>query len=117
MIYLDNHTASRPCGPALEQMRAALDEHWKLSLPKMPLDAADLLDARYPMIYDLAGADPADSFVFTSSGAEAINQVHWTAFAEIARKEGKCHFVTSSAEDAPTLQSLKRLEELGCFVK
>lgn len=71
----------------------------------------------YQTIYDLVGADPKDTFAFTSSGAEAINQVHWTAFIELARKEGKCHFITSALEDAPTAQSLKRLEELGCFVK
>jgi cysteine desulfurase len=69
------------------------------------------------MIYDLVGADEKDTFVFTPSGAEAINQVHWTAFLDIARKEGKCHFITSTMEDAPVLQSLKRLEELGCYVK
>lgn len=117
IIYLDNHTASRPCSPALEQMRAAIEEHWRFSLPKMPFHALDALETRYPMIYDLVGAAPADSFAFTSSGAEAIGQVHWTAFLEWARKEGKCHFVTSEVEDASLLQSLKRLEDLGCYVK
>jgi cysteine desulfurase len=75
------------------------------------------MEGPYQKIYDLVGATPKDTFVFTSSGAEAINQVHWTAFLELARKEGKCHFITSPFEDLPTIQSLKRLEELGCFVK
>lgn len=69
------------------------------------------------MIYDLVGADKDAKFLFTGSGAEAIASVHWTAFMELARKEGKCHFITTPVEDFALLQSLKRLEELGCFVK
>jgi cysteine desulfurase len=69
------------------------------------------------MIYDLVGAGPKDTFHFTASGAEAIATVHWTVFIEVARKEGKTHFITCAVEDSATLQSLKRLEELGCFVK
>lgn len=75
------------------------------------------LDTRYQAIYDFVGADPKETFVFTSSGAEAVNQVLWSAFLEKARKEGKCHFIATSLEDAPTMQMMQRLEELGCFVK
>lgn len=103
MVYLNAHVATSPCGPALERMRE-VQEHLPQHLPYAP-------------IYDLLGADPKDTFAFTASGAEAINQVHWTAFIEKARKEGKCHFITSAVEDAATMQSLKRLEEFGCFVK
>ncbi len=119
MIYLDHHSATRPCGPALERGRASLEAHWAPGFQpyKLSQDLLAALDTRYQMIYDLAGASAEDVFVFTSSGAEAINQVHWTAFLELARKEGKCHFITTPVEDAPLLQSLKRLEDLGCFVK
>ena len=113
MIYLDHHSATRPCAPALERMRASLEEHW---LPGF-LPYVTPLASRYQVVYDLVGASEGDTFVFTSSGAEAINQVHWTAFLELARKEGKCHLITTALEDAPMLQSLKRLEDLGCFVK
>ncbi len=68
-------------------------------------------------LYDLVGAEKEDSFTATSSGAEAVNQVLFSCFLEVSRKTGKCHFVTSAIEDAPTLQMMKRLEELGCFVK
>lgn len=90
----------------MEQMQAALNGEWTGSL-----------EVRNQMIFDLIGAAQDDLFSLTGSGAEAICQVHWTAFTEIARKEGKSHFITSPFEDAPTMQSLKRLEELGCFVK
>lgn len=103
MISLDNHEFPRCCTPAIEQMRLGIEER----VPNISLE----------MLYDLVGADPKDSFSFTSSGAEAINQVHWTVFLEIARKEGKCHFLTTPVEDSATLQSLKRLEQLGCYVK
>jgi cysteine desulfurase len=103
MISLDSHEFPRTSAPALERIRLGVEER----SPHVPLE----------MLYDLVGADKADSFSFTSSGAEAINQVHWTAFLEIARKDGKCHFLTSPAEDIATLQSLKRLEQLGCYVK
>jgi len=98
-IYLDRAT---PCGQALEWMRA---------------ETPPSVDRCTQMIYDLVGASPKDTFLFTSSGAEAIATVHWTAFIEIARKEGKTHFITCGVEDASMLQSLKRLEDLGCFVK
>ncbi|HEY4255518.1 MAG TPA: aminotransferase class V-fold PLP-dependent enzyme [Chlamydiales bacterium] len=98
-IALDAHETGRVAAPAVEAFTAGSDS-WNRSA----------LD-------ELVGAGASDSFAFTHSGAEAIQQVHWTAFIERARKEGQCHFVTGPLEDAPTLQSLKRLEELGCFVK
>ena len=108
MIYLDGEP--RISSPAREAFQAALEDE---------LRGATLVDAlqrRALPIYELAGFKETDTLSPCSSGAEAINQVHWTAFVERARKEGKCHFVTTPNEDAPLLQSLKRLEELGCFV-
>lgn len=78
---------------------------------------SSLLAYRLEKIYELFGAEKEDVFVFTSSGAEAVNQVLWSVFLKISRTAGKCHFITSQVEDAPTLQMMKRLEELGCFVK
>ena len=104
MVYLDNHTETSPCALALEQFRLAFEQ------------GVDL-QAAQDKIFDLTGADEDASLAFVSSGAEAIATVHWSVFLDICRKEGKCHFVTASSEDAPMLQSLKRLEELGCFVK
>jgi cysteine desulfurase len=99
-IYLDNHTGTPLCSAALE---------------KLSNQASGKIDTR--PLYDLCGAQSNDVFVFTSSGAEAINQVFWSVFLEKARKEGKCHIIISCIEDAPTMQCAKRLEELGCFIK
>ncbi len=119
MIYLDHHSATRPCSPALERMALYLHDHWGASFAphRMGQELVAALDSRYQMIYDLVEAKGADQFVFTSSGAEAVNQVFWSVFLERARKEGKTHFIVSNQEDAPTLQCAKRLEELGCTIK
>lgn len=119
VIYLDHHSATRPCSAAIERMMPYLQEHWAASFAphKMGQELIAALDTRYQMIYDLVEAGEKDRFVFTSSGAEAINQVFWSVFLERARKDGKCHLIVSSIEDAPTMQCAKRLEELGCTVK
>ncbi len=119
MIYLDHHSATRPCTAALERMTPYLQDHWGASFAphRMGQELIAALDSRYQMIYDLVGAHENDRFVFTSSGAEAVNQVFWSIFLEKARKEGKSHILISNLEDAPTLQCAKRLEELGCTIK
>lgn len=119
MIYLDHHSATRPCSAALERMTPYLQDHWGASFAphRMGQELIAALDTRYQMIYDLVGAKEGDKMVFTSSGAEAVNQVFWTVFLELARKEGKTHLIVSNIEDAPTLQCAKRLEELGCTIK
>ncbi len=119
MIYLDHHSATRPCTLSLERMIPYLQEHWGASFAphRMGQELVASLDARYQMIYDLIEAKEEDRFVFTSSGAEGVNQVFWSVFMELARKEGKTHIIVSSLEDAPTMQCAKRLEELGCSVK
>lgn len=119
MIYLDHHSATRPCTAALERMTPYLQEHWGPSFAphRMGQELMAALDSRYQILYDWVEASPKSTFVFTSSGAEAINQVLWSVFLERSRKEGKSHFVTSALEDAPTMQMHKRLESLGCFVK
>lgn len=99
-IQLNANAKTAPCSAALERQ-----------------DDESMIPHRLERIYDLVGAGKEDVFVFTSSGAEAINQVLWSVFLNVSRKTGKCHFITSMIEDAPTMQMMKRLEELGCFVK
>lgn len=102
-IALNAHVETPPCSLALEWMNQPLSE--------------DLFEQRSQIVRDLVNAEEGDSLIFTSSGAEAINQVLWSVFFEVVRKEGKTHLITSCLEDAPTLQMMKRLEELGCVVK
>jgi len=104
-IDLDAHTESHVCQSAIERMAEYARERLGDPAPHIR------------QVADLAGAGPDDVFAFAASGAEAVGQVIWSVYSEIARKEGKTHFIASAAEDAPTLQMLKRCEELGCLAK
>ncbi|MBI3508926.1 MAG: aminotransferase class V-fold PLP-dependent enzyme [Chlamydiia bacterium] len=101
---LDSHEKAPICGPALDSLQRAWSDQ-------------PAIETQEQIIRDLVGASSEDAFVFTSSGAEAVTQVLWSVYMEAARKEGKCHFLASALEDLPTMQMLKRLEELGCFAK
>lgn len=102
MIYLDANLTTAPCGAAIEQMVAALQNRFSG-------------DVRTDKIADLVGATEKDRFIFTNS--DPIAHLLWTIFTEVSRKEGKNHIITSCLEDAPTLQACKRLEEFGCTIK
>lgn len=104
MSFLDSHSATFPCSSSIERMKPFLED------PRKEAEGIEL-------IYDFIGAKRQDQFVFTSSAAEAINQVLLSVFLEVSRKEGKCHFIASALEDAPTMQMMKRLEDLGCTIK
>lgn len=106
-IALDHHSSAQPCLSALERMQASFGKRYSL----------EDKNAHEEAIYELIGANRDDLFAFTSSAAEAVAQVIWTVFSEKSRKEGKTQLITSCIEDAPTLQMLKRCEELGCSVK
>jgi cysteine desulfurase len=120
MIYLDNHTTTQPCGPAVERMLFYLKEAWTLpnSLNAHSSKISQNLEGLYLPIYELVGADLEDTFIFGSSSAEAVNHVVQASYLQHTRKEGKNQFITSKIEDAPLLFSLQRLEEsFGCTVK
>ncbi|MCC6128063.1 MAG: aminotransferase class V-fold PLP-dependent enzyme, partial [Chlamydiae bacterium] len=119
VIYLDNHSASKPCSSAIERMQPYLNDLWGPGFAPYQIgrELSTLLDVRYRALYDLVGADSEDTCIITSSGAEALNQALWSVFLQKAKKEGKCHFVVSCLEDAPTMQMMQRLEEFGCYVK
>jgi cysteine desulfurase len=102
-ISLDHHTHSRVSQTVLDRMIPYFHER----SPQIDLSP----------IYELVDAASEDTFVFTSSAAEAVAQVIWSVFSEVSVKEGKTHFLTSCIEDAPTLQMLKRCETFGCLAK
>ncbi len=119
MIYLDNHNLTAPCQSSIDQMQSFLSSDWAspVSPHRIGQDVLSKLEPYYERIYDFLGAKSEDTFIFTSSGAEAINQVILSTFFEQTCKQGKNHYVTTNIEDAPILLSLKRLEEQHCTVK
>lgn len=118
-IYLDNSLTTRPSDQALAKMIPFLAKMWGVpSAPhKMGQELYPAMEESYKWIYALLGADEKDSFVFTSSGAEAVNQVIYTGYAEIMRTTGKNQFLTSNIDEAPAIMAVSRLEELGCVGK
>lgn len=118
-IYFDNAMASRPSDRALAKMVSYMTEKW--GNPSAPHQVGQELypaiEENFRAIYRLMGAKDEDSFVLTSSGAEAINQAIFSTYWEVTRTTGKNQYVTSLIEEAPTLMSIERLEQMGCVGK
>lgn len=120
MIYLDNHTTTCPCNPAIDRMLYYLKESWGVpnSLNTLGMRAAEDLENLYAPIYQLLSLDPEDTFVFTSSSTEAVNHLVFGCFLEYTRKTGKNQFIVMANEDAALVYSLQRLEEeFDCHIK
>ncbi|PCI76206.1 hypothetical protein COB21_04670 [Candidatus Aerophobetes bacterium] len=60
--------------------------------------------------------DEDATFVFTSSGAEAIAQVYWSVYNHEILPSGLNHMITSNLEEAPILMGLERYNKLGALV-
>ncbi|MBA3602897.1 MAG: aminotransferase class V-fold PLP-dependent enzyme [Parachlamydiaceae bacterium] len=115
-IYLDNSTTTRPSLKAVSKMMPYYNELW--GTPSAPHRAGhELLPSMtesYMAIYKLFGAREIDEFVFTSSGAEAVNQAILSAYFDVTLTSGKNHFLTSLIDEAPSITSLDRLEKFDC---
>lgn len=118
-IYLDNNMATRPSIQTITKMMPFYTDHWgSPSAPhQMGQELFPALSEAYRSIYKMLGAQEQDGFVFTSSGAEAINHVFLSSYFDITRATGKNQYVTANIEEAPILMSISRLELLGCTGK
>jgi cysteine desulfurase len=118
-IYLDNNTTTRPSNLSVSKMLPFLTEHW--GSPTTPHQMGQQLfpaiEEAYKEIYTLLGAKENGIFVFTSSGAEAVNHVVLSAYYDIASQTGKNQFVTSTTDEAPIIMAIGRLEQMGCVGK
>ncbi len=118
-IYLDYSTTSRPSEKSVGRILTFLTHLW--GTPFAPHHAGQkllsALEEGYQSIYTLLDASEKDRFIFTSSGAEAVNHAFFATYFDITRSTGKNQFVTSKIEEAPALMSISRLEQLGCVGK
>lgn len=118
-IYLDNGTTTRPSERAISKMLPYLTDYW--GVPTAPhqkgQELFSIMEESYREIYALLGAKEEDHFIFTSSGPEAVNHVLFSTYLEVTRGTGKNQFVTSTIDEAPTMMSISRLEQLGCTGK
>lgn len=114
-INLDQQNVTRPYPQAIESMSAFYKDLW--GNPFVPHSkGAELLspmEEAYRSIYSLVEASSEDAFVFSSSGAEAVNHVISSVFKDISAQTGKNHFVTSSIDEAPAIMAISQLESLG----
>src|SRR5688572_24819949 len=116
-IYLDNSMTTKPSQKAVSAMLPFLTDLW--GTPSAPHQVGQ---AVYPAIenslkaiYTLVGAKPADGFVFTSSGAEAVNHALFSTYLDVTLSTGKNHFIVCHSDEAPALMSVNRLERMGCI--
>lgn len=115
-IYLDNNTTARPSEKALSKMMPFFTDRWghPSSPHQMGQELYPAMQESYKAIYTLLGAKDSANFVFTSSGAEAVNHLFLASYQDISMPTGKNHYVASNVDEAPALMSIGRLEHLGC---
>jgi len=118
-IYLDNSMTTRPSERAISKMMPVLTERW--GHPSSPHNKGQEVYAyikeSLTAIYDLLGANRQDDFVFTSSGAEAVNHVINSIYFDQTLEGGRNHLITSNIDEAPAIMAIGRLEELSCVGK
>ncbi len=118
-IYLDNSMTTRPSTQAVSKMMPYLTDRW--GHPSAPHQKGQelypALSESYRAIYKMLGAKERDNFVFTSSGAEAINHVIQSIYFDVTRLTGKNQLMTSAADEAPAIMAIGRMELLGCIGK
>ncbi len=115
-IYLDNSTTARPSQRAISAMLPFYSDLW--GTPSVPHQGGNILiatiESSYRTIYRFLGAAEEDTFILTSCGAEAVNQVFNSVYHGVTRKNNKNHFLVCATDEAPALMCVSRLEEFGC---
>lgn len=118
-IYLDNSMTTRPSERAVSKMMPFYTERW--GHPAAPhqkgQEVFPAMAEGFKVIYEMLGAKHGDDFVFTSSGAEAVNHVVLSAYTDITLPTGKNQFIVPNIEEAPAIMAIGRLERLGCVGK
>jgi cysteine desulfurase len=118
-IYLDNSMTTRPSERAISKMMPFYTERW--GNPSAPhqkgQEVYPAMAESFKAIYEMLGAKNGDDFVFTSSGAEAINHVIFSAYTDITIPLGKNQFIVPNIEEAPAIMAVGRLERMGCVGK
>ena len=113
MIYADNAATTKMSETAINTMVAMMNEEWgnPSSLYSRGQKAKEALEAARETVAGLIGAEPRE-ILFTSGGSEADNQVIRSA-AELGKKKGKMHIISSAFEHHAVLHTLAKLEKEG----
>lgn len=114
-IYLDFQAACRPYPKAVEAYSQHMETHFGSLLSPHDLGQGQIEAVNHNLhcLYDLFGAEGVDSFLYASSGAEAIAQVLYSTYFLDVQAGGKTTILTTPFEEAPTLLTCSDLKKLG----
>ena len=113
MIYADNAATTKMSRAAIDAMLPCMERDFgnPSSLYSIGQRAKELLEQARADVAAVIGAAPRE-ILFTSGGSEADNQALRSA-AELGRRSGKTHIISTAFEHHAVLHTLKRLEKEG----
>ncbi len=113
MIYADNAATTKMSDAAFDTMISVMRESYgnPSSLYSFGQQAKEKLEEARQTVADAIGADPRE-ILFTSGGSEADNQAIRSA-AELGRKAGKMHIISTAFEHHAVLHTLEKLKKEG----
>ena len=113
MIYADNAATTRMSDAAINTMVTLMQDTYgnPSSLYGFGQKAKEELEKAREEIAEVIGASPREIY-FTSGGSEADNQAIISA-AELGRKAGKMHIISSAFEHHAVLHTLEKLKKSG----
>lgn len=118
-VYLDNNTAAKPSEAVFKGMVPFLKD--KFASPHAPYslgqDQLKNMEEAYLSLYELIGAKDEATCFFASSLKAATQNVIFSTYFDVTKKNGKNHFITSIVDEAPAIMSMSRLEALGAVLK
>ncbi len=112
-IYADNAATTRMSQAAIDTMLDCMNNVYgnPSSLYTLGQKAKERLEETREEIAKIINAEPRE-IIFTSGGSEADNQAIISA-ANIGRKKGKTHIISTAFEQHAVLHTLKKLEKQG----
>ncbi|MBP3881447.1 MAG: cysteine desulfurase [Lachnospiraceae bacterium] len=113
MIYADHAATTKMSEAAVQRMLSVINDHFgnPSSLYSTGQDAKEILEEAREDVAAVIGAEPREIY-FTSGGSEADNQAILSA-AELGRKKGKMHIISSAFEHHAVLHTLNKLKKNG----
>ena len=112
-IYADNAATTKMSRTAIDAMLPYMEECYgnPSSLYTLGQKAKEALEAARADVASVINASPRE-IIFTSGGSEADNQAIVSA-ANIGKKQGKTHIISTAFEHHAVLHTLKKLEKEG----
>ena len=111
MIYADQAATTRMSEAAINTMVSVMKENYgnPSSLYSFGQRAKEILEKAREDIAEVIGASP-EEILFTSGGSESDNQAILSA-AELGRRNGKTHIISSAFEHHAVLHTLEKLKK------